>query len=310
MTASRFPHNCARLFLLALLLVFAPPVLATQPAPKERSADISRIVSIGGDVTEILYALGFAEKIVAVDTTSVYPAEALATKKNVGYMRALSTEGVLSMSPTLILAAEKSGPPEVVSALKASSAPFISIGAPDSPDGVGQRIRAIAAALGAQSKGEELVARVNEKFAKLATRRATVIRPVRTLFLLSLQNGRAVAGGAKTAAHEILALSGAENVASAFEGYKPVSDEAILGLAPDVILVMNRSQQPNGGAKTAIEDEIAAMKGASNTPAARNKRIYEVDGAALLQFAPRTADAALELMTKLYPGIQAADVRK
>ncbi len=56
-------------------------------------ADTSRIVSIGGDVTEILYALKAAPKIVAVDTTSTYPASALKEKKSVGYMRALSTRG-------------------------------------------------------------------------------------------------------------------------------------------------------------------------------------------------------------------------
>jgi ABC-type hemin transport system substrate-binding protein len=57
--------------------------------------DPSRIVSIGGAVTEILYALGMDDKIVAIDTTSLYPTRAAKEKKNVGYMRQLSPEGVL-----------------------------------------------------------------------------------------------------------------------------------------------------------------------------------------------------------------------
>jgi iron complex transport system ATP-binding protein len=57
----------------------------------------SRIVSIGGAVTEILYALGLEDRIVAVDTTSVYPERALAEKPNVGYMRQLSPEGTVRL---------------------------------------------------------------------------------------------------------------------------------------------------------------------------------------------------------------------
>ena len=54
------------------------------------AGDASRIVSIGGAVTEILYALGADKNIVGVDTTSVYPQRALTEKPNVGYMRQLS----------------------------------------------------------------------------------------------------------------------------------------------------------------------------------------------------------------------------
>ena len=74
---------------------------------------MDRVLSIGGDITEILYALGKQDAIVAVDATSQYPDSALKDKKNVGYMRALSTEGVLSINPTLIFASEGAGPPPV-----------------------------------------------------------------------------------------------------------------------------------------------------------------------------------------------------
>ncbi len=69
-----------------------------------------RIVSIGGAVTEILYALGAEDRIVAVDTTSLYPPKAMADKPNVGYMRQLLAEGVLGLNPQLVLAIAGSGP--------------------------------------------------------------------------------------------------------------------------------------------------------------------------------------------------------
>src|SRR5262245_3812762 len=97
--------------------------------------DASRIVSIGGAVTEILYALGLEQRIVAVDTTSLYPPRALADKPNVGYMRQLSAEGVLGLSPSLILAIEGAGPKETVAVLERANVPFVSV--PDRFDGDG-----------------------------------------------------------------------------------------------------------------------------------------------------------------------------
>ena len=71
------------------------------------NAAAPRILSLGGDVTEILHDLGQSDKVVAVDTTSQFPASALKEKNSVGYLRALSAEGVLSVNPTLILASEQ-----------------------------------------------------------------------------------------------------------------------------------------------------------------------------------------------------------
>src|SRR5690349_12078465 len=84
---------------------------------KVEIADASRIVSIGGAVTEILYALGLKERIVAIDSTSLYPPDAAREKPSVGYMRALSAEGVLGLNPSLVLASEGSGPKETIAVL-------------------------------------------------------------------------------------------------------------------------------------------------------------------------------------------------
>ena len=100
-------------------------------------ADTSRIVSIGGSITEILYALGLQQKIVAVDTTSLFPPAALQEKPNVGYMRQLSAEGVLALAPTLVLALQGSGPKETIDVLETSKIPFVAV--PDKFSGAGRR---------------------------------------------------------------------------------------------------------------------------------------------------------------------------
>src|SRR5262245_57916438 len=223
-----------RLFALAVALLSSPLAAYAD----DKAHDISRIVSIGGDITEVLYALGMAAKVVAVDTTSEYPREALAEKKSVGYMRALSSEGVLSVDPTLIIASGGAGPPEVVAALKASKVPYVEVRCEDSPDGVVKKVRLIAAIVGAKEKGEELVKSIEADFAALAAERAKIEKPARALYIIAVQNGRAIVGGKHTGADAIIGLAGGENAAGSVDGFKPLSDEAALSMAPDVIVTM------------------------------------------------------------------------
>lgn len=86
-----------------LLSVLALPALA------DSHPDASRVLSLGGSVTEIVYALGQQDRLIGRDTTSSFPAEVQALP-DVGYVRALSPEGVLSVQPDLILAEEGRAP--------------------------------------------------------------------------------------------------------------------------------------------------------------------------------------------------------
>ena len=155
-----------------------------------RVTDASRILCIGGDVTEIVYALGAGERVAAVDTTSQFPPQALKEKASVGYMRALSSEGVISVGATLVLASERAGPPEVVKTLKASSVPYVEVPDAFSPEGLVRKIRLIAQAIGTEADGERVARGVTDGFAALATLRGKIGRPVRALFVLGVQNGR------------------------------------------------------------------------------------------------------------------------
>jgi iron complex transport system substrate-binding protein len=272
---------------------------AAEPDQPKAAIDTTRIVSIGGDVTEILYALGKGDRIVAVDTTSQYPAEALATKKSVGYMRALSTEGVVSTNPSAIIATNSAGPPDVVAALKSSSVPYVTVSFDDTPDGVQKKVSFIAETVGAKSEGEELNRRIAAQFEALDRDRAKIAKSARALFILAIQGGRAMVGGRGTGADAIFRLAGADNAASDIEGYKPLSDEAALTMAPDVIVVMKN----NGSSHAA---DIKTMRGLGDTPAALSGRIIEVDGSYVLQFGPRAAEAAGDLMHDFYPGLASA----
>ena len=106
---------------------------------------------------------GLEASIIAVDATSQFPAEALKQKTNVGYMRALSTEGVLSIAPHLIIASASAGPPEVVKALKQTSVPYVEVGDGHSPEGVIEKVRFVAQALGVAAEGDKLARKIESR---------------------------------------------------------------------------------------------------------------------------------------------------
>lgn len=261
--------------------------------------DSSRIVSIGGAVTEILYALGRADLIVGVDSTSTHPVEALKTKPNVGYFRQLSPEGVLSLGPSLILAAEGSGPKETVSVLEAASIPFVRI--PDTYDGKGivEKIRIVAAATESTDRGECLARRVENDLSTLAAIRQEIKSPARVMFVMSFAGDKPMVAGRGTAADGLIKLAGGVNVFDGFEGYKIVNEEAVIGAAPDWVLGMQRP----GLDMTAAD--VFSKAAFSATPAARRKQFFSMDGLYMLGFGPRTARAAGELSRALYPNLTA-----
>ncbi|MBH0237807.1 heme/hemin ABC transporter substrate-binding protein [Methylobrevis albus] len=265
---------------------------ANRPA---RAAAGRRIVSVGGAVTEILFALGKADEIVAVDTTSTFPAAAGALP-NVGYMRALAAEGVLSVAPDLILAQEGAGPPDALAILAAGSVPLVTIPDVPSPAGVADKIRAVGAAVGANAAADELAESTAARFAALRREVAAVTVRKRVLFVLSLAGGRATVGGTGTAADALIALAGGVNAAEAIAGYKPMSDEAILAAAPDLVISMARGDHALDAAT------VFALPAFAGTPAAADRSLLAMDGLYLLGFGPRTPDAARDVAAALYPG--------
>jgi iron complex transport system substrate-binding protein len=284
-------NRCLR-WMLAAVAVATMGGIGGGLAPAQ-SAEPSRILSVGGAVTEVLYELGAADRIIAVDSTSQFPSVALKTHKNVGYFRALSTEGVLSVAPDLIIASDKAGPPEVVRALKSSGIEYFEINDDPNAAALVARVRAIAGKIGKAAAGEDLVKRIEKDFADLAAARARLSRIPAALFVLSVRGGRAIVGGGDTSADMMLRLAGASNAASSLKGFKPISDESILAMNPEAIVLMGRSSAGS------LKDEVLAVPGIAATRAGRDRRVIEMDGLYLLGFGPRAAAAATDLMKAL-----------
>jgi heme transport system substrate-binding protein len=306
-----FRHSGARFLLTALAMVFVltpallAPALADAISVRDASgrrvevSDPTRIISIGGAVTEILYALGRERQVIAVDSTSSYPPRALNDKPNVGYMRQLSPEGVLGLAPSVVLAAEGAGPPEAIAVLRAASVPLVFVPDHFTGEGIVEKVNLVAAVAGAAAAGECLAQAVKADLVALANLRQHVGEPRRVLFLLSFLNGRPMVAGRATAADGIIRLAGAVNAMTEHEGYKLVGDEAIVAAQPDVVLVMQRSQH------NLSAQEVFAHSAFALTPAAARTSLVSMNGLYLLGFGPRTALAGRDLAAALYPALSA-----
>lgn len=287
-----FSRPLSRALSRRALIVSPAALLVARRAMAGASA--RRIVSVGGAVTEIIYRLQRDAEIVGVDSTSLYPPEALGTKANIGYVRALGAEGVLSLAPSLVLALEGAGPPDALRLIEQAGVRVVRV--PDQPSAAGivARVTVIAQALDVPERGAALIREIEGAFAQLAQAKARVTRPARALFVLSLQNGRPLVGGQGTTADAILALAGATNAASSLTGWKPMSDEGLIAAAPEAIVLMD--QGPGGAAQDPF-----AFPAFAATPAAGTRRLVVMDSLYLLGFGPRTPAAARDLMAALHP---------
>ncbi|MFN4170134.1 MAG: hemin ABC transporter substrate-binding protein [Pseudorhodobacter sp.] len=275
----------------AVLIALALPGIALADTDAGRGA---RVISLGGSVTEIAVALGAGARLVGRDTTSTWP-ETVLDLPDVGYIRALSPEGVLSLGPDLILSEAGAGPVEAVTVLKAAGVPFLQMPGEPTPEGVLSKIDAVAAALDLPEAGAMLHAEVARGLMAARAAADRVTAPQRVLFVLSLTSGRVTAGGQGSSAEGIIHLAGAQNAASGFEGWKQMTDESVIAAAPDLILMMDRD-----GDQAVTDADVLAHPALSQTPAAQKGRILRMDGMLLLGFGPRTPEAARALHSAIY----------
>lgn len=297
--------SCVVAGVICALVLGGEPALASEVRPADAAAQgaarDARIVSIGGAVTEILFALGVGDRVVAVDQTSQFPAAARALPQ-VGYARALSPEGVLSAGPTLIIAIEGAGPKSTLDVLKAASVPVVIVPEVHTPEGVVEKILVVARAVGEEAKGRALADAVRADFAAAEAAVKALPNHPKAVFVLAASGGSATVGGTGTSADAMLRLAGATNAMASIHGYKPAVDEAAMAADPDAVVVMK------GGGQELPPETIFALPAFMGTPAARDGRHIAMWGSYLLGFGPRTPQAVLDLARALHPEAQLADL--
>lgn len=266
--------------ILAGCFVFFAALGAAAESPR------GSVVSIGGDVTEIVYALGQQHRLVGVDTSSIYP-ETAGKLPQVGYMRSLSAEGIIALRPDIVLASERSGPKAVISRLDRVGLRLVPVTAAPSLDDIVEKIRQVAGALQVPDTGEKLAAEFERRLERAVAdhRRGSgsgTSRP-KVLFILSHAGGSPMVAGANCAAHEMILLANGRNAFSEFSGFKPMTAEAVIKADPDIILMTTQGVAGLGG-----RENVLQLPGLALTRAGRDGNIIAMDALMLMGFGLRT----------------------
>lgn len=257
--------------------------------------DDSQIITLGGSVTEIVYALEAGDQVIATDVSSTYPVEATQLPQ-VGYVRSLSAEPVLAMAPTLILTTDEAGPPEALAQLQESGVTIVMFAAASSIEESHELMRQVGLALGKESEAELLIAQVEADLAEAAGLMANVESTPNVLFIYARGVDTVMAGGLGTGVDTMLALAGAKNAFTEFEGYQPLTAEAAVAAAPDAYLLFNSGLESVGGV-----EGLLTIPGLAETPAGQNAQVYQMDGLLLTSFGPRMGQAVIDLIHMLHP---------
>jgi iron complex transport system substrate-binding protein len=257
-----------------------------------------RIVSVGGALTETLYALGAQAELVGVDTTSLYPLAAQALP-SVGYARTLSAEGLLSLRPTWVVATPDAGPPAVLGQLQAAGVPLTLLDADHRIEGVLARTRRLAELCGRAPAGEAMASQLQQAWAlvqaKASAPAARGVAPPRVLFVLAHGIGALRVSGRGTAADAMIRYAGASNALATVDGYKPLTPEAVIAAAPELLLATDQGLQAAGGI-----DGLLKSPGLAQTPAGRARRVVSFEALFLLGFGPRLPQAVAALADALH----------
>jgi len=284
---------------LALILVAAAalPSCSRFGKTKGETAGADRMVVISQQYNELIYALGAQAHLVGVDYSSTYPPE-IKSVTTVGYHRALSAEGILSLKPTIVIHDNNIGPEQVVRQLADLKIPMKTFDAKDdSIDGLKALLREMGAYFHKEQRAEELCATLDRDLAAALERAKTyTTRPrvavihygrASNVYLVVAGKGGSGDGGA---ASQMIEWAGGEQAIQGKGMERLASPEIIAQANPDIILMTEFGFDRLGSL-----EQAKTLPGVAQTNAARNGRIYRVSEHQLTYFNPETGKSVEQL---------------
>ena len=262
--------------------------------------DVSRIIALNGATAEIIWDLGLGQNLVGVDVTATYPPE-IADVPKIGFGRQLSAEGIISLDPTVVIGDTTAGPPEVLDQMRQAGIPVVLYDQFTDLNAPYEKIDAIAAALGVTEAGEALKAEVQSEYdSAIALAESATSRP-RVLFLYIRGTSTLLIGGEGSGADTIIDAAGGIDAGTeaGVKGFAPITAEALVTAAPDVILVMDAGLQSVGGI-----DGLLQIPGIAETPAGQNRAILSFEDQYLLGLGPRLGDVLTDLIYGIHPELE------
>lgn len=276
------------------------PVTFTGPDGVETTVEsAARIVTLSGDYTEIVFALGLGDSVVGVDLSSVFPSESTMALPKIGIEFAIFAEPILDLEPTVVIGDTDAAPASAIEQIRRVGVPVVIFERRTGIAAPGVKIREVANALGIRERGEQLAGRVEQEIAEASAIGASAAEKPRVAIVYVAGGGRTVLllgeGSVADGVFEAIGAVDASPMAGA-DGYVPLTAEAIVNSAPDVIITGERGIDDLGGI-----DGFLAVPGIAQTPAGRDRRVLVYEDLYLLGLGPRTGALVAEVIGDLHP---------
>jgi iron complex transport system substrate-binding protein len=257
----------------------------TLPAPPRR------IVTIFASNTEMIAALGLADRIVGIEAFTRYPPEILG-KPLVGGRLGLSADAVVQQRPDLVVVTPaRQAANQLVDPMERIGVPIIVLQQRNVAEVIAN-IRLLGRATGEPDRGENLAAQLEARIRAVARRVESFARPRTIMITGRIGNGLLLVARPTTYTGDAVILAGGRFGLDAGALLAQVSPEAVLNADPDVLLFAGNQRD---------FDELIARPGWQDMRAVRTKRAYAVSRAELLIPGPRTIDGIEHLAELFHP---------
>ncbi|MFR9749905.1 heme/hemin ABC transporter substrate-binding protein [Nocardia sp. 004] len=261
--------------------------------------DADRIIAVDrfGTLAQIVYALGLGPKLVGRSTSASFPA--VRDVPNVaGGNGSMNVESILALQPSVLLTDTTSATAAVREQLGAAGVTIVYFDPSRTMAGVLPQIEAVAAALGVPERGQVLAQRTGDEIAAAKAAVPAHDPPLTIAFLYLRSTAIMMMAGPGSGADTLIAALGARDagtVVGLTEPFTTITSEAMLGAAPDVLLVMSDGLESIGGV-----DGLESIPGIAQTPAGRDRRVVDMSDAVLLSFGPNTGRVIAALSAAVY----------
>ena len=235
-------------------------------------------------MTETLFALGVGASVVGRTRYCTQPPRAVGKVPKVGGTKKIDVRRVLELKPDLVVAVREENSQQDVEALSEAGVPVF-LGAPETVEGAVRMLRDLAETVEAPL-ARDVLGPIERVVGRLKGRRGGPRR-----VFVPIWKGPYMGTGGDTYVHDVLKMSGGENVCGGATRYPTVTLREIEALRPEVVLL------PDEPYPFSAEDlpEFYAL----DIPAAREDRIHLVDGKLLTWYGPRMASSLTQVSALL-----------
>jgi iron complex transport system substrate-binding protein len=253
-----------------------------------------RIVSLAPGITEILYEIGLADKIVGVTSFCDWP-QAAKKKLQIGGFTNPSIEKIISLQPDLIIATADGNRRDTVQQLERVGL-SVYVTNPSDTDGIIQSILNIGVITGRQQAARRLTGEMQKRLDNVSLQIKGKRKP-RVFFQIGIDPVMTVGRG--TLIHDVIGRAGGINIAGLDTArYPRYSAEGVMAGSPDILLFAPMAHDREDTAVKKIRQQFPGVT------AVKNNRIYSIDTDLIGRASPRIIDAIEQMAKILHPEIK------